>query len=347
MTGKGTCFIDMISHEQHNGYTSDKERIMQWLSVSDPKETAALYHDADLLRKANCGDDVHLRGVIIFSNYCEQNCMYCGMREDNFSLDRYRMSADEIINAAKQLSNIGYKTIVLSSGEDSYYDTDIIAYIVYSIKQFADVAITLSLGARGFDEYRTWRIAGADRYILKFESSNPYLFGGNNQTVLNDRIQHLKYLKRIGYRVGSGSIVGLPNQTNDDIANDIILCKKLGVDFVSFTPFVSSPFTPYQNMPAADSVLAFKTLAAARMIMPETHIVASTMLDKIVPDGCLTGLNCGANVILSDLTSTLDFNEKKDHPDFIMNDYIYNSDRLETMIEAGGRHIATSKGDPV
>lgn len=345
--GNGTYFIDMLIDGLNIKPGLSREEIVKLLKIDEPGQ-GILFSSADKLRKKLCGDDVHLRGVIIFSNYCEQNCLYCSMREDNFSVDRFRMSAEEIINAAKHLSNTGYKTIVLSSGEDSYYDTDIIAYIVYTIKQFADVAITLSLGARGFDEYRTWKIAGADRYLLKFESANPELYSTyNKKTVLHDRIQHLKYLKRIGYRVGSGSIVGLPNQTVEDIAEDILLVKKLGVDIASFTPFVPSPFTPYQNMPAANINLALKTLAVARLCMPGTHIISSTALDRISENGCVDGLNCGANVILSDLASTFSVDRKFRLNKNIVSDYAADTQTLEAKIEANGRHIATTKGDPL
>ncbi|GJQ62435.1 MAG: [FeFe] hydrogenase H-cluster radical SAM maturase HydE [Melioribacteraceae bacterium] len=324
-----------------------REEIIELLNTEEGL-TEPLFKKADSLRKKYIGDDVHLRGVIIFSNYCEQNCLYCSMREENFSVDRYRMSAEEIILAAKKLSNAGYKTIVLSSGEDSYYDTDIIAYIVYTIKQFADVAVTLSLGARGFDEYRTWKIAGADRYILKFESSNPELYNiYNEKTVLQDRIQHLRFLKRIGYRVGSGSIVGLPKQSVEDIADDILLVRELDADIASFSPFVPSPFTPYQNMPTASLGMALKTLAVARLAMPQTHIVSSTALNKISENGCIDGLNCGANVILSDLTSTISTNEKYSLDKNIISDYSPDPHKLESLIETSGRKIATTKGDPV
>lgn len=323
-----------------------REEIIKLLNTGN-SESEILFRKADSLRKKYIGDDVHLRGVIIFSNYCEQNCLYCSMREENFSVDRYRMSAEEIIAAAKQLSNAGYKTIVLSSGEDSYYDTDIIAYIVYTIKQFADVAVTLSLGARGFDEYRTWKIAGADRYMLKFETSNPELYNiYNEKTVLQDRIQHLKFLKRIGYRVGSGSIVGLPRQTVEDIADDILLVRELDVDIASFSPFVPSPFTPYQNMPQASLNLALKTLAVARLVMPDTHIVSSTALNKLSENGCIDGLNCGANVILSDLTSTLGTNHKYNLDKNIISDYASDPHKLEGLIATSGRKIASTKGDP-
>ncbi|HEX2963315.1 MAG TPA: radical SAM protein, partial [Ignavibacteriales bacterium] len=142
-----------------------KEEIIYLLELSDFRNTRRLFDKADEVRKAYCGDEVHLRGIIEFSNYCEQDCLYCGLRKSNDTIERYRMNADEIIDTAKLISNLGIRTIVLQSGEDQAFDVDKIAYIIYFIKQNCDVAITLSLGQRDFEEYKTWRYAGADRYL--------------------------------------------------------------------------------------------------------------------------------------------------------------------------------------
>jgi len=213
----------------------NKEEIVYLLSLSKQDERDALFNRADQIRREYCGDEVHLRGIIEFSNHCSENCMYCGLRQDNLKLERYRMSAEEIITTAKLVYKAGVKTIVLQSGEDDYYDKDLIAYIIYTIKQETDAAITLCLGERSFSEYSTWKIAGADRYLLKHETSNPkhysiYHTGGR----LENRIGHLKYLKKIGYQVGTGNIIGLPMQTAEDIAEDILLCKELNVDMAAF-----------------------------------------------------------------------------------------------------------------
>jgi biotin synthase len=153
-----------------------KEEIIFLLELSDGKSIKHLFEKADEVRKNYCGDEVHLRGIIEISNYCEQDCLYCGIRNSNRELERYRMQPEEIIEAAKIISNIGIGTIVLQSGEDFAYSTDKIAYVIYSIKQDVDVAITLSLGEREFEEYKTWKYAGADRYLLKHETANPKLY---------------------------------------------------------------------------------------------------------------------------------------------------------------------------
>jgi len=148
-----------------------KEDIIYLLEISDFKSVRQLFEYADEIRRNFCGEDVHLRGIVEFSNFCGNDCNYCGIRKSNEQIERYRMQADEIIEAAKTITNSGLRTIILQSGEDNFYDTDQISYIIYSIKRNLDASLTLSLGTRTFEEYKTWKYAGADRYLLKFESS--------------------------------------------------------------------------------------------------------------------------------------------------------------------------------
>ncbi|MCX7798643.1 MAG: [FeFe] hydrogenase H-cluster radical SAM maturase HydE [Melioribacter sp.] len=325
-----------------------KEEIVYLLSLTDEEDINKLYERADEVRKEYCGDEVHLRGLIDFSNYCEQNCLYCGLRLDNKNLSRYRMTPDEIIETAKHIINSGIFTIVLQSGEDSYYDTDVIAYIIYSIKQIADVAITLCLGERGFNEYQTWKIAGADRYLLKHETANPKLYSIYHlHQQLNERLAHIRYLKKIGYQVGSGNIIGLPMQTIEDIADDILLCKELDLDMAAFGPFIPSPYTPYRNKKAASVDLTLKTMAVARIVLKAVHIPATTALATIDENGRIKGLKAGANVVMPDFTPS-PYREKYE---------IYANRRcvgddprscrscLQLQIESIGRKISTSRGD--
>ena len=144
----------------NKGSDLSRDEIIKLLNLTDDQDIEYLFNAADRVRMENCGNEVHLRGVIEFSNNCKENCLYCGLREDNITLQRYRMTPDEIIETARQISNLGIRTIVLQSGEDGFYDTDLIAYLIYSIKQNSDIAIALSIGERGFDEYKAWKIAG-------------------------------------------------------------------------------------------------------------------------------------------------------------------------------------------
>ena len=325
-----------------------RDEIIFLLNLDKEEDIKKLFAKADEVRRIYCGDEVHLRGVIEFSNYCDEHCMYCGLREDNFSISRYRMTAEEIIETAKVISNSGIKTIVLQSGEDGYYDTDMIAYIIYSIKQTVDAAVTLSLGDRGFEEYRNWKIAGADRYLLKHETANPKLFSVyHNGEQLEERIGHLRYLRSLGYQVGTGNLIGLPNQTIADIADDILLMNELDVHMAAFAPFIPSPFTPYQNIKHGSVELTLKTMAVTRIVMKEVHIPATTALDSIDKLGREKGLNCGANVVMPNFTP---------HP-YRENYVIYSNKRginddpeivhknIIKRIESIGRRISISRGD--
>ncbi|MGD8782308.1 MAG: [FeFe] hydrogenase H-cluster radical SAM maturase HydE [Ignavibacteria bacterium] len=332
----------LLNKEEFN-----KEEIVFLLELEKEEDKQKLFNKADEIRKLYCDDEVHLRGVIEFSNYCSQHCMYCGLREENFSVKRYRMSAEEIIETAKHISNLGIRTVVLQSGEDGYYDTDMIAFIIYSIKQSTDVAVTLSLGERGFDEYKAWKIAGADRYLLKQESTNPKLYSIYHcSQSLFDRLNHINYLKSIGYQIGSGNIIGLPLQTVSDIVDDIISLKVFDVDMAAIGPFIPAEFTPYQNQKSAPVDLTLKAMAVARLVLKNVHIPSTTALDSLDELGREKGLSVGANVVMLNFTPfpyrgqyILHKNPKgiKEHPDIAYN-------KLRTRIQSMGRKLSNSKG---
>lgn len=325
-----------------------KDEIVYLLNLNDEDEVNKLYAKADSLRKLYHGDEVHFRGIIDFSNFCEQNCIYCGLREENFSLHRYRMAADEIIETAKIIANEGVFTIVLQSGEDSFYDTDMISYIIYSIKQKTNLAITLSLGERRFDEYKAWKIAGADRYLLKHETANEkHYFACHNKQNLNERIKHLRFLKQIGYQIASGSLIGLPLQTIEDLADDILLCKELDVDMAAFGPFIPAPFTPYKSHKAGSVELTLKTIAVARIVLKNVHIPATTALDSLDEYGRELGLRCGANVVMPDFTPHPYRENYQIYPGKrgAADDPLVSHKMILSRIEAIGRKVSASRGD--
>jgi len=258
------------------------------------------------------------------------------------------MTPEEIIETAKVISNAGVYTIVLQSGEDTFYDADMISYIIYSIKQNTNLAITLSIGERRFDEYRAWKIAGADRYLLKHETSNSsHYYAYHSRQQLDDRINHLKFLKQIGFQVATGSLIGLPMQSIDDIADDIILCKELNVDMAAFGPFIPVPFTPYKSHKPGSVELTLKTVAVARLVLKNVHIPATTALDSIDPMGREKGLACGANVVMPDFTphpyreNYLIYPGKRG----ISDDPLASHKSIQSRIEAIGRRISASRGD--
>ena len=324
-----------------------KEDIVYLLSLKDPLEVHHLFKKADAVRQEYCGDEVHLRGIIEFSNYCDQNCLYCGLRLHNTELERYRMTKEEIINAACFLYESGIKTIVLQSGEDKKIECADIEEIITGIKKELDVAITLSIGERDFNEYKKWKDAGADRYLLKHETVNPQLYSVYHEgDELEDRIEHIKYLKSIGFQVGSGNIIGLPQQTIEDIADDILLLKELDVDMCSISPFVSSLNTPYKKEKNGDINLVLRTMAVARIVLKNSHIPATTALATLDPYGRVKGLQVGANVIMPNFTpqpykEKYIIYENKARADSDPHSFIKE---LHKLIESSGRKVGSTKG---
>lgn len=280
-----------------------KEELAFLLQLQSKADLEKLITRADEVRKQYCGDEVHLRGIIEFSNNCEQECLYCGLRKGNYAISRYRMNEEDILRAAKDIIALGIKTIVLQSGEDFYYSGSYFARVIRGIKNIADVAVTLSVGEREFTDYKLWRQAGADRYLLKHETANPKLYSIYHQRQkLLDRIKHLRFLKSIGFQIGSGNIIGLPHQTLEDIADDILLCKELNVDMASFSPFIPSENTPYSSKEQCSVELAVKTLAVTRIVLRDSHIPATTALATIHPHGRELALQAGANIIMPNFT---------------------------------------------
>lgn len=292
-----------------------KEEIITLLELQSPEEQELLFNRAVEVRKEFFGDEILTRGTVKFSNYCGENCPYCGFQESNLSLKRYRMEPDEIIESAVQAYHNGLRRILLQSGKDSFFDTDIIAYLIYTIKQKTNLSVTLCLSERGLDEYKSWKIAGADRYMIRFTSSNPVLFQNfHKRNTFEVRLNHLKYLKRIGYKIGSGNFIGIPFQTTLDIANDLLLAKNFEIDIAAFSPFIPLNFISLKKrkMPAID--ICLKTIAVARLLMKNIQIVSPYSLNLIEEHGRERGLEAGANVIMQNCTPQQYKNDLLIHP---------------------------------
>jgi biotin synthase len=338
----------MIQSELLNKDELTRDDIIFLLNLKEKEDLQLLYSRADEIRAQYCGDEVHLRGIIELSNFCEQNCVYCGLRKDNQELPRFRMTPEEVIETARIITNLGIFTIVLQSGEDSHFDSDIISYIIYQIRQKSNAAITLSLGERSFDEYRAWKIAGADRYLLKHETANHKHYEAYHfKDKLSERLEHLRFLKSIGYQIGSGNLIGLPMQTIEDLADDILLCKSLDLDMAAFGPFIPSPLTPYQHQKTGEAELTLKVTAVARIVLKTVHIPATTALDTIDPIGRERGLTAGANVVMPDLTPFPYREQYQIYPGKrgSTDDPLESTARLQKRIEALGRKISYKRGD--
>lgn len=277
-----------------------KAEILEALKAEHPGD---YFQKADELRKEICGDEVHRRGLIEFSNHCDRNCMYCGLRKDNQNLPRYRMTLDEIFESAVQAEKLGYKSVVLQSGEEDGYKIDDLCGLIRRIKKETDLAMTLSFGEKTREEYKCLKEAGADRYLLRFETSDRNLFRKLRPDSSYDaRMRCLRWLKELGYQVGSGCMIGLPGQTLEMLADDLILLRELDLDMIGVGPFIPHPNTPLRNARQGELDLVLKFVALVRLVTKNTHIPATTALGSIHPYGRQMALERGANVIMPNVT---------------------------------------------
>lgn len=270
--------------------------------LSDEQNQDDLFKKADSVRQKYVGDEVHLRGLIEFSNICRNNCMYCGIRRGNPQLARYRMSEEELIDTARKAAEMGFKTIVMQSGEDMWFTRDRMCRIVEAIKKF-DVAITLSVGERSYDDYKAWFDAGADRYLIRIETTDKDLYHRLDPGMSwQNRDKCLMVLKEIGYELGSGIMVGLPHQSIESIADDLLYLKEIGVDMSGIGPFIPHPQTPLKDEAGGTLDLARRTMAVMRLLMPDINIPATTAMESLHPRGRILALQSGANVVMPNVT---------------------------------------------
>lgn len=269
-----------------------------------PEESSdIIFQTADIIRKKEVGDEIHLRGLIEFSNYCKKNCEYCGIRGKNKNIERYRLEKDQIVATAINAEKLGYRSIVMQSGEDPYYTAEKLAELVSIIKANTDLAITLSVGEFSYDEYKIMKEAGADRYLLRFETSNEELYKAlHPDSDFHKRLECLQNLRALGYQVGSGFMVGLPGETMDILADNLLLLKELDVDMAGIGPFIPNDDTSLAKESRGTLVNTLKAVAVARMLLRNAHLPATTAIGSIDPLGREKALQSGANVVMPNVT---------------------------------------------
>lgn len=266
-----------------------------------------IFKEADEVRKKYVGDGVHLRGLIEFSNICKCNCLYCGLQFSNKHVNRYRLSKDEILDIAKKGVDEGFKTIVLQSGED-YFDADLMCEIISEIKNLG-VALTLSIGEKSFENYKAFKDAGADRYLLRIETTDKILYKKMHPYAdFDNRMRCLYDLKKLGYETGTGCLVGLPDQTVESLAEDILFFKELDADMIGIGPFIPHPDTPLKDANTGSLDLAIRVMAITRILLKDINIPATTAMESLRVDGRLFALQSGANVVMPNLTD--DYHKK-------------------------------------
>lgn len=279
--------------------TLDKSAIIELLTTAPADE---LYRRADDVRREAVGDAVHLRGLIEFSNICRNDCLYCGIRRGNRQVQRYRMTDEELVETAKRAAALGFQTIVLQSGEDMHFDQARMCHIIEQIKRL-DVALTLSVGERDYEDYKAFREAGADRYLMRIETTDRDLYNRLNPGMSWERRHEcLLMIRDLGYELGSGIMVGLPGQTVESIADDLLYLKDIGIDMAGIGPFIPHPETPLAGEAGGTLEQALRTMAIMRLLMPDINIPATTAMESLHPQGRIMALQAGANVVMPNVT---------------------------------------------
>lgn len=311
--------------------------------LGDLQSDRELFAEAVETRDGTIGDKVYLRGLIELSNRCRKNCLYCGIRRGNPEAVRYELSDEQVLSAAEYAWKSGYGSVVIQAGErtDRAF-VDRIEQLVGRIKTLSDgeLGITLSLGEQDREVYRQWFKAGAHRYLLRIESSSPALYAKIHPADhrYDRRLECLGFLKEEGYQVGTGVMIGLPHQTAENLADDLLFFKALDIDMCGMGPYIEYPGAPLAKVPsnyARDErlQLALRMIALLRLLMPDINIASTTALHALHPQGLELGIAAGANVMMPNLT-----------PDAVRGNYkLYDNKPLQDM-DLRGFHVALDNG---
>lgn len=332
------------------------------LSLEEYRELLGRWQEADVrevlkseavkLRKKYYEDKVFTRGLIEFTNYCKNNCYYCGIRKGNHNAQRYRLTKEEILECCKQGYELGFRTFVLQGGEDPYYTDEKMVDIIRSIREnYTDCAITLSIGEKSYESYRLFREAGADRYLLRHETANKEHYGKLHppQMSLSNRMKCLYELKELGYQVGAGFMVGSPGQTLDCLAEDMVFLQELKPQMVGIGPFIPHHDTEFAKEPAGSVDLTLFLLSVIRIMLPKVLLPATTALGTMDPRGREKGLAVGANVVMPNLSPVM--NRKK--YDLYDNKICTGEEAAECRgclgrrVESVGYHLVNERGDAI
>ena len=315
-----------------------------------PEAAAYAAEKADRIRREHYSNHVYIRGLIEVSNYCKNDCHYCGIRRSNRSCERYRLTADDILSCCEAGYELGFRTFVLQGGEDNHFSDEFLVPLLHTIKEtYPDTAITLSLGERSRESYEKLYQAGADRYLLRHETADRAHYESLHPAEMSfeNRMNCLRNLREIGYQVGCGFMVGSPNQTNACLAEDLKFIEKFQPDMCGIGPFIPHASTEYRSHPAGSVELTCYLLSLIRLICPTVLLPATTALGTLSPDGREKGILSGANVVMPNLS-----------PKTVRKKYqLYNNklsdgdeaaecrDSLAVRMEKIGYEVVTARGD--
>lgn len=316
------ALIDKLESENR----LDREEWIRLIRGRTPKLAQYLFEKARKLRQMYYGTDVYIRGLIEFTNYCKNDCYYCGIRRSNAQAHRYRLSEEQILQCCRQGYDLGFRTFVLQGGEDGYFTEERMVRLIRDIrKDYPDCAITLSIGERSYDSYLAFFNAGADRYLLRHETWDTAHYQLLHPPALSaeHRRQCLWDLKKIGYQVGTGYMVGSPFQTAENLADDMLFLEKLNPQMVGIGPFIPHHDTPFKDQPAGTLELTLYMLGLIRLLLPKVLLPATTALGTIDEKGRELGILAGANVVMPNLS-----------PENVRKDYLLYDNKICTGSEA-------------
>lgn len=297
--------MDIVSRFLKERTLSEEEFVLLLQQSGDAAVRETLRREALALCRNYYGNQVYIRGLIEFTNYCKNNCYYCGIRRDNPHVRRYRLSTEEILSCCREGYGLGYRTFVLQGGEDPYFTDERMTELIRQIREeYPDCAITLSIGEREKDSYRKFREAGADRYLLRHETADAAHYRSLHPEGMNfsHRIQCLYDLKALGYQVGAGFMVGSPGQKLEHMAKDLLFLQKLQPEMVGIGPFIPHHDTRYAKEQAGSVEMTLFLLSVIRILLPKVLLPATTALGTMDPVGREKGLLAGANVIMPNLS---------------------------------------------
>ena len=344
--------VQSVLEKLVSGGDITREEIILLLENRNADIQSVLAEKASAAARENYGNKVFVRGLIEFTNYCKNDCYYCGIRCSNKNASRYRLTRDEILECASHGYDLGFRTIVLQGGEDAFFNDDLVVDIVKSIKrEHPDCAVTLSIGEKSFESYKKFFDAGADRYLLRHETADPVHYSKLHPSNLSseNRKDCLFNLKKIGFQTGAGFMVGSPYQTIENIADDLLFLKKLDPEMIGIGPFIPHKETPFADEQAGTLELTLYLLSIIRLMLPTVLLPATTALGTINPRGRELGILAGANVVMPNL-SPVSVRKKYDLYD---NKICTGEEAAECMnclkkrIESIGYEIVTDRGDNV
>lgn len=342
--------VDIAIDSLINGKSVTDDELLALLDLKDTALLSKLQDAANSVRLKNYGRGVFLRGLIEVSNFCKNDCLYCGIRCSNKNVERYRLNKEEILKSCETGYGLGLHTFVLQGGEDLFFDNDTLVDIIQAIKnKYPECAVTLSLGERTLESYQRLKTAGADRYLLRQESANQELYSKlhPSKMSLDNRLNCLRNLKALGFQTGSGFMVGAPYQTDKDLVQDLRFLQEIQPEMIGIGPFVPHHETPFasESMGSVDKTILL--ISILRLLFPKALIPATTSLQTAASDGRARGLKAGANVIMPNLSPT----QVRKKYDLYDNKASFGTEACEGIallkkeIEAAGFEISFARGD--